>query len=842
MKNCLRILIIFLQIIIVLLPAISTASDILFEQKWTRIITGDKATRLTREISEQPKPAEISVQTIKTLLKKMGLADQTPKQLKAWQKGLKINGWAQTENEPEYETYQVVQLIIMDGSASQILVKIYGEYGQTVEAVFNLKGEQLSYRKIDISETLDRTVFNTVRSPALFVLNQEHFQKHFFEGMLNLNYPGLEEVKRAYENKKILLAAHELAEYFRRKAHPIWQTVAPQKNVAIDEASEKILRHEFQYGDSTISFGDHIDFRNNPTNSNEWIWGLNRMNHWVTLLNGYLKTSNEAYAQEYNSEVIDWTVRNPAPPFRLTRVPSWRNLEAGIRMSGTWPRTFFGFLESSSFQTQAIQLMLASIWSHAEHILRFPSGKRFVNNWVIIGSNGLASVGMNFPEFQKSETWTATGLKRLSQQLEKQVYPDGAQHELATSYHTSCLHSFNNAFEVARKTRTPVPSNFRKTLKKMLEYVMYVSTPARQMPPTNDSHRESIINWMARGANLFDREDMHFIATDGQQGKPPQQISIHFPWAGQSVMRSDWSANAWHLFFDAGPAGVSHQHEDKLNIDVSAFGRDFLTDGGKGLYIPDKWRTYFVGTSSHNTILIDGQGQQRIPQTETHRTNSPLENHWLSNEHFDFASGTYNDGYGADKIPVTHSRFVLFKKKEYWLILDYLTGKEKHRFEALYHFTPCQVRLDKDQYSVQTLFKDGKNIKLVSAATTPINVKIVEGQEHPEQGWVSLHSVGRVAAPTAIFSGDGKLPILIATFIQPFNNERSSDIKIEIKESPLFQASVVVRADWGDDHWVINLENSNRILIDELEQEACVNFSRKLNGVIQENFVGKFDK
>ncbi|MBC8184506.1 alginate lyase family protein [candidate division KSB1 bacterium] len=817
------------------------ATEILYEYQWTRIITGDRATRLTREIGEHPVPTRVRENIIRNILNKMLLPEQTPRQINAWQSGLEINGWAQFENEPEYETYRVVQLIVVDGSAHQIHAKIYGEYGQTTEAVFNLKGKQLSQKKIDIPETLDRTVFNTIRSPALFVLNQEHFQKHFFEGMLNLNYPGLEAVKQAYENKKILLAAHELAEYFRRKAHPIWESVEPTRIESVDESAEKILRHEFQYGDSTIYFGDRIDFRNNPTNSNEWIWGLNRMNHWVTLLNGYLNTSNEAYAREYNSEVVDWTVRNPAPPFRLTRVPSWRNLEAGIRMSSVWPKTFFGFLESSSFQTQAIQLMLASMWSHAEHILSFPSGMRFVNNWVIIGSNGLANVGMNFPEFQKAEMWAETGLSRLSLQLEKQVYPDGAQHELATSYHIACMHSFNNAFEVARKTPTPVPLNFSKTLEKMFDYIMYVSTPAREIPPTNDAHRNNIVNWMNIGADLFKRENMRFIATDGKDGKQPEQTSIQFPWAGHSVMRSDWGAEAWYLFFDAGPAGISHQHEDKLHIGVSAFGRDFLTDGGKGLYIPDKWRDYFVSTRAHNTILIDGYGQKRIPKNETHRTDIPLKRRWLSNENFDFASGTFSDGYGANKIPVTHSRFVLFKKKEYWLVIDFLTGKGSHKFDALYHFTPCQVRLDTNQHSVQTLFADGKNIKIVSAATVPIKIEIVEGQENPEQGWVSLHSIGRVAAPTAIFSGEGKLPILIATIIQSFENNVNSDIKIEIITSPSCQASVIIRADWGDDQWVVNLENGNRILIDGLEQEACVNFSRNLKGVIQEKFVGKFE-
>ena len=818
-------------------PTVLSAADILYEHNWTRIITGDRATQLTREIGEKPQPTDISAKTIKTVLISIGLPEQNSLQIKAWHDGLKRYGWVQQENEPEYEPYCVTQLIVAD---DKLVVKIYRYYGQTTEAIFDLNGIQLSGKKIEIPETLDRTVFHTVRSPALFILNQEHFQKHFFEGMLNLDFPGLEAVKRAYESKKILLAAHETAEYFRRQTHPIWPVKEPEKIASTDEPAEKVLRHEFSYRDSTIYLGERIDFQHNPTNDNEWIWGLNRMNHWVTLLTGYLKTGNEAYAREYNEQVIDWIVRNPAPPFQLTRVPSWRNLEAGIRIAGSWPRTFFGFMVSPSFQTQAIQLMLASIWSHAEYILRFPSGMRFVNNWVIIESNGLASVGMSFPEFKHAKVWAETGLQRLSDQLDKQIYPDGTQHELATAYHISCMHNFHQAYELALKTHTPIPQNFSSTLEKMFEYIMYISTPLRQIPPTNDSHRHNIANWMTIGADQFNREDMCFVATNGQAGQPPAHTSAHFPWGGHSAMRSDWSSEAWYLFFDAGPTGVSHQHEDMLHIDVSAYGRDFLTDGGKGLYIPDKWRNYFVSTRAHNTILIDGQEQLRLSLNETHRAKSPLTNRWLSDDRLDFASGAYDHGYGAKRIAVVHSRYVIFKKKEYWFVIDYLTGKGQHEFDALYHFMPGEIEVDDSHNSVRTLHRDGKNIKLVSAATVPLKIEVVQGQENPEQGWISLETGERVAAPTVIFNGQGKLPVLIATVIQPFTDEAGSEIGIKFQKSPSYQADVIVSADWGEDRWLINLENANHIFIAGVEKIACLSFCRKKDRLIAEEFIAKF--
>lgn len=847
----------FLQIILLLIsPILLNASEVLHENNWTRIITGDKAVCLTRGISEQPHPKEIDKATIISILNKMGYAEPSSSQLDAWLLGLKQYGWAQQESEPEHVAYHAIQILTIKNKNLELLVKKYELTGQTAEALFSLKGKQLSFKNIELPEILNRDVFYTVHSPALFILMQEHFQKQFFEEMLNLDYPGFEAVKKAYESKKILLAAQEVAEYFRRKDHPIWNSsLLTNKNkgnntathsesksykMARDKEADKVLRHEFPFRDSTIYMGERIDYRNNPTNDLEWIWGLNHMKHWVTLLNAYEKTENEEYAEEFNRDIIDWIVRNPAPSFRLTRVPSWRNLEAGDRMSKTWPKSFFGFMSSPSFQTQAIQLMLASIWSHVQHIKQFPSGLNFSSNWSIVESNGLAAAGMYFPEFKDSEEWINLGFKRLSSQMDMQIYPDGVQHELSPGYHFYCLRSFYQSYDVARKLQKPIPNNYSNVLEKMMEYLMYVSSPAREAPPSNDSYRFDIRQWMQIGADNFNRKDMLFIASNGEQGASPELTSVQFPWAGQSVMRSDWGSDAWYLFFDAGPTGVNHQNEDKLHIGVSAFGRLFLTDGGISNYVPDKWRRYFTSSQAHNTIVIDGHGQKRMPQKKTHRADAALENRWISNEKIDFASGTYSDGYGPDLIQVTHSRYILFKKKEYWLLLDYITGKGEHEFENLFHLTPSDIKVDKEKKSIQTLYSDNKNIKLVSNSTVQMKLDIIEGEENPEQGWISLKHNQRIASPTVVYKGNGELPILVATVIKPFTEKTASNIQIELNKSFSSQANITVLTNKGDDHWIINLQNENGILVNEIEIDEAISFKRDNYDKTIENFNIRF--
>ena len=816
------------------------SSEIFYEKDWNRIISGNSVVKLSRGIGETPHPQNISKKTLSKIFNMLAFPTQNNNEIKAWQQALQQYGWAQFENEPEQIKYRALQIIISGENTPEISAKIFNQWGKTLSARFTLDGKKIELTKIKQPEIIDQSVFFTVRTPALFVLNQEHFQKQFFEQMLNLYYPGLEKVKKAYNEGKTLLAAYETAEYFRRIKHPVWQTKFPKRIEKDDPAADMVVRHEFAYKDSIIHFGKRIDYRNNPTKDTEWLWGLNDMRHWVTLLNGYDNTANEVYAQEFNRDVIDWTVRNPAPPFRLTRVPSWRNLEAGDRMASTWPQAFFGFLASPSFQTQAVQLMLAAMWSHGQHITRFPSGLHFASNWSIVESNGLTDLGMYFPEFKDSKKWINTGFKRLSNQMDLQIYPDGVQHELAPGYHYYCLRSFYKAYDVALKTNTPVPPDYTKVLEKMFEYLMYISTPARLTPPSNDADRFSVIAPMKLGASTFNRADMLYIATDGKEGKLPQKTSVQFPWAGQSVMRSDWSPQALYLYFDAGPTGVNHQHEDKLHIDVSAFGRLFLTDGGRGSYIPDKWRRYLISTQAHNTIIIDGQGQQRKPQKETHRAQTPFKNQWISNKNLDFASGTYKSGYGDERINVIHSRYVLFKKNEYWLIIDILKGKGKHKFESLYHFIPCSLKTDSRTNSVETAFEDGKNIKLTATASTALNVNIIEGAENPEQGWITL-SRKRVAAPVAVFSAQSSMPQILATVIRPFEGHNSPKIKINIEKYKNNQANIIVTINKNRDQWIINLNKQNQITVNGKQENNAVYFRRTLKGLEKEQFRAQFN-
>ncbi len=124
------------------------------------------------------------------------------------------------------------------------------------------------------------------------------------------------------------------------------------------------------------------------------------------------------------------------------------SLDAGIRMGQTWFPAFYYFLPSPSFGDEDVLAMLQSFRRHAEYLmnpLHFKAG----SNWGAMESAGLLHIGCYLPEFRDAVRWRETAIERLYDELDRQVYPDGAQKELTPGYHGVTLRNMLGANDVA---------------------------------------------------------------------------------------------------------------------------------------------------------------------------------------------------------------------------------------------------------------------------------------------------------------------------------------------------------------------------------------------------------
>jgi len=327
-------------------------------------------------------------------------------------------------------------------------------------------------------------------------------------------------------------------------------------------------------------------------------------------------------------------------------------------------------------------------------------------------------------------------VKTMSESMKGQVYADGVQTELTSHYHNVAMSNFVVFNEICNRANKPLPEFYTKTIEQMYGYIAHAVRPDGYRILNNDGDRGSDRALILRGAHKYRRPDWEYIATNGKSGTKPQDGSSYFyPWAGQLISRSDFGKDAHWSFFDIGPWGSGHQHNDKLHISISAYGRDLLVDAGRFAYtgeVARKYRGYAKGTQGHNAVLIDGKGQ--MPSVRV--TDKPLTgNHYRVTPEFDYAWNSFEKYYGIKN--VRHTRSLMYVRGEFWVIVDSVETKKPRTIETLWHWHPtCRVDIKKG--SVIATKNEKGNLMIVPIEKADWKVNVIKGQKEPDiQGWYS---------------------------------------------------------------------------------------------------------
>jgi hypothetical protein len=548
---------------------------------------------------------------------------------------------------------------------------------------------------------------------------------------------------------------HAIAEHFGNRSKPVIDMPAAGSDPS---RADHVLAHEFNSIGYPHAFGPEIDWHFDKTAepgspyapNNEWTWQLNRHAEWIALARAYRHTHDEKYAREFVAEMLSWVKQCPLPK-DAGNVPrsAWRTIETGIRAAQVWPEAWYTFVKSPAMTDEALLTFLSAYLDHAHHLMSFHT----TGNWLAMEGNGLFHVGVLFPEFRDATAWRATGAKWIYEEMNNQVYPDGVQIELSSGYHHVSPNNFLGVYKIAKLNGAELPTDVLKRLEKMYDFDVYGAMPDGRIPGVQDGNYYAVRRALEEAAVLFpERSDFRWYASSGKEGKPPAEMNHAFPWAGYFVMRSGWEPDARFLWFDGGPYGYGHQHEDKLQLVVEAYGKLLLVDPGTFTYERSKWRNYFIDSFSHNVVLVDGQPQRRrgAPR-DTCIAKQPAPAVWGK----DYVEATFDENFGGDvKNNVTHTRAVLFVRPNFWVVLDTLKAKDgnPHTYDALFH---CEDKVKADGLRVVTRNEGEANLTVAARPYAGMSLKIVEGQEDPVQGWLPDGGNRVRPAPVGIFSATG---------------------------------------------------------------------------------------
>lgn len=383
-------------------------------------------------------------------------------------------------------------------------------------------------------------------------------------------------------------------------------------------------------------------------------------------------------------------------------------------MGADWPYTLFAIYKSPHFTDDLITEWYKSVWEHGHRL----HTRHWKNNWLIMEMNGLGHIGILYPVFKKSKEWLQYAVDMLSAELDRQVYP---------------------------------------------------------APDINDGTNVPVAQYLAKPMDLFPENALLRWALSDRKGRGPSYTSVAMEYAGMMIMRDGWGETDTWGFLDAGPFGTAHQHEDKLNFLLHAKGKYILTEWGNYPYDDSEMRKYALSTRSHNTVRVNGMDQNRRKNYcwEEEDVLKKAGMHYRMEEHFDYAAGVYDEGYGeAEYRGAVHKRSVLFLKKPdcmepFFVITDRLISRDQNEYEVLWH-------TDAQEVKAQGMHAQADFLHLLCSlnADREHGVSVVSAQTEPEyQGWQcpSKQQRADLPLPTVRYIARGDT-LRVVTVLYPGNN------------------------------------------------------------------------
>lgn len=546
--------------------------------------------------------------------------------------------------------------------------------------------------------------------------------------------------------------------------------------------------------------GNPPKWMENPLHDNEFVWQLNRMEHWITLVRAYYLTGETKYVEKMLDEWENWM--DTCPPLEITTdyktakarfssVHPWRSLEVGIRAHGSWnicleaisglkaltPEFFEKVLKSLHRHGTVLYTVCPVIWPEADH------------NHYLTECLGLLAVSGMLPYFPESEQWNHHAAAELERCVRKQVPEGGGQIEGCPTYHHECLLWLTHSLDLAGRYGIRFSEEYTEKIRSMFHYGLYASRPDGSNVPWGDSdalpqiYKSALHMYGATGdlepleqcARFFDKNELiaecYRQAWDlerpealigqlrdesfgsGAKGLPTVNWNRALK---QVMMRTGWDKNAASIFFACRtPVHNDHAHIDPNGFDYFNQGVPILVDPGRFNYQEGPDRKLFKGGSYHNTLLISQRdafeylgtwayGEQQIGDILNVGRTGDLD---------------YVCGCHANYFPVIHTRMLAFNH-DVLVVIDRVDNrKEDDQVNLYYHLNAPGESVKEDMGLIRA---DVKGKAVCISYSDNMTASLLEGRassyiDHADQTTrIQLNSCdGSRVFLTIVSVGDG---------------------------------------------------------------------------------------
>lgn len=626
---------------------------------------------------------------------------------------------------------------------------------------------------------------------AASAVNAQQLRPEAFD-LLNLDYPGLEQVKALHNEGKDSLAAISLLDYYRHRTGICTPEIQDIKKVKINKQQQQwaddALKHTFfvhQGYQPSFNYGEDINWRYWPVKDNELRWQLHRHKWFAPMGYAYRVSGDEKYAKEWVYQYMDWIKKNPLveidrKEYEITTDTTlkadaensrfaWRPLEVSHRLQDQCIQ-FQLFIDSPYFTPEFLTEFLVNYHRHADHIMHNYSKQ---GNHLLFEAQRMLYAGSFFPEFREASQWRESGVEILNREIEVQVYDDGGQYELDPHYHLASIDIFVKALQTADLNgfRNDFPQSYIDAVEKMIVFYANISFPDYTNPLFSDAKLTTKSNMLKNyrlWSKIFpDNQFIKYLATEGKEGGLPDYLSKGFLTSGFFVFRNGWGMDATQMVVKAGPKGEWHCQPDNGTFEMWYNGKNLFQDSGSYVYAGDdevmEWRNWFRASAHHNTLTL---GKKDF---ETTQSTTLL---WQPEGDVQILV-TENPSYRK----LTHRRSVFFVDGKYFVIVDEAYGDATGSVNLNYQMPRGDVPNSREDMTFYTNFEDGSNFMFQCFGPEGMSMK-------KEKGWISTSYMKKAQRMDVSFNvrKQDSTPVRYITVIYP---------KVEAGKEPAMKARFI---------------------------------------------------
>ncbi len=358
----------------------------------------------------------------------------------------------------------------------------------------------------------------------------------------------------------------------------------------------------------------------------KYVWEKSRFSYLYDVIR-YDYHFNDDCAEFVFSEILSWVNANPVncgPNYRCSQETSLRILN--------WTFALYYYRNSSFLTYEIFNKIQFAIYWQMDHVFKNIDFSRIAvrNNHAITETLALYLIGLLYPQFPDARKWKQKGKLWFEEEIAYQIYEDGTFLQFSMNYHRVVSQLLTWAIVLAEKNEEAFSPVVYERSKKSLRFLRTCMIDENGYLPNYGANDGALFFKLNDAAYRDYRPSLEALAV-------ALKIDLSFPtkyedvhWYGLENKSMDhWMPTEGIHSFDKGGYYIFRQQDaltfircgnhkdrpsqaDNLHLDVWYRGQNILLDAGSYKYNTDeKTLRYFMGTASHNTVMLDDFDQMK---------------------------------------------------------------------------------------------------------------------------------------------------------------------------------------------------------------------------------------